>query len=55
MPTLSNIEIQRLYDEIFQSWDENLKQHGVIMPRLTRKGKYTKNSMVLIYLYKTSI
>lgn len=49
----SDEQIQFLYNRIREKWKENLKQYNVKMPNLyiESSGAYTKNSLVLIFLY----
>ncbi len=44
-------QIEQYYKEISYSWDKYLKQYGVKLPGLKLKNEYSKNSLVLIYLY----
>lgn len=48
---LSNNEIERLYNEIKLTWEKKLKKDNVKMPSLLSGGKYTINSLVLVFLY----
>lgn len=45
-------EIQKIYNNIKKDWEAYLKKDGVKLPSLGEKGKYTKNALILIYLYK---
>lgn len=47
----SKKEIVRLYNEISESWNLNLKSYGVKLPNLKTGDKYNKGSLVLIFLY----
>lgn len=44
-------EITKLYNEIKEEWEKHLKKDAVKLPNLLSAGKYTINSLVLIYLY----
>ncbi len=45
-------EIERLYDNIKEDWEIYLKKDGVKLPLLGEGRRYTKNALILIYLYK---
>ncbi|HZK44125.1 MAG TPA: hypothetical protein VFC73_07525 [Syntrophomonadaceae bacterium] len=45
-------EIPALYNEIKLNYDKYLKNQGVKLPNLRLRGSYTRNALVLIYLYK---
>ena len=49
---LSDSELSNFYSEIKKSWNKNLKEFGVIFPKLRNGKNYTKDILVLIYLYK---
>jgi len=49
---LSNKEIGELYEGIKTKWERYLKKEGVILPSLRNKTSYTKDALVLVYLYK---
>lgn len=48
---ISDIELTKFYNEIKMNWEKYLKKSSVRMPNLSSGGKYTINSLVLIYLY----
>ena len=48
---ISYIELKKYYEEIKVNWEKYLKKDSVKMPNLSSGGKYTINSLVLIYLY----
>lgn len=48
---INDTELIKYYDEIKSSWEKCLKKDNVKMPNLLSGGKYTINSLVLIYLY----
>lgn len=48
---ISDIEIKKNYEEIKDAWEKYLKKDSVKMHNLISGGKYTINSLVLIYLY----
>ncbi|MDP2925907.1 MAG: hypothetical protein Q8N99_06050 [Nanoarchaeota archaeon] len=45
-------EIEKLYSEIETKWKYHLKEFGVLIPRLKNGNDYTKDALVLVYLYK---
>lgn len=47
----SDFDILRLYTELKEKWEKFLKSHGVKFPKLMIRDQYTKNALVLIYLY----
>jgi hypothetical protein len=47
---ISNEQINKYYKEISDSWNKNLKQYGVKLPKLIPQ-KYSKDVLVLIYLF----
>lgn len=47
---MTDIEIERLYNQINDYFENYLKSHGVVLPNLKRGGKYTKDALVLVYL-----
>lgn len=48
---MTDSEIRKVYEMIRAMHSENLKKHGVKLPRLiTRSGNYTKDALVLVYL-----
>lgn len=49
---LSDADIEELYNEIKKAWAENLKEIGVLFPRLKRGTSFTKDALVLVYLYR---
>lgn len=49
---LSGENIKILYGEIEDSWKKNLSKFGVSFPRLKNGSGYTKDALVLVYLYK---
>lgn len=49
---ISAEELERLYLEIKKEWEKNLKKKGVKFPRLKRGDSFTKDALVLVYLYK---
>lgn len=49
---MDDTEIEIIYKIIKKDWEEYLKKDGVKMPSLSKKKKYTKNALILIYLYK---
>lgn len=48
---ISDNDIKKMYNEIERNWEKWLKKFIVKMPNLSSGGKYTINSLVLIYLY----
>ncbi len=46
-----NKDVKRLYDELEKNWKEYLEPLNVKIPKLLVGGKYTKDALVLIYLY----
>ena len=48
---ISDSELTKFYNEIKMNWEKYLKKSSVRMPNLSSGGKYTINSLVLIYLY----
>lgn len=48
---INDIELKRFYEEIEDNWEKHLKKYSVKMHNLSSGGKYTINSLVLIYLY----
>jgi len=44
-------DIERLYNELENNWKVYLEPLNVKMPNLLVSGKYTKDALVLIYLY----
>lgn len=50
MTTISNQEIEHIYDNIKEFHSKYLKKMGVSLPRLTMGGKYTKNALLLVFL-----
>lgn len=52
MEKLGDYEIKTLYSEIEKEWKKNLSKFGVSFPRLKNGGRYTKDALVLVYLYK---
>jgi len=48
---LTNEEIKNLYEQIEKMWESNLKKFGVILPRLKNGSKFTKDALVLVYLF----
>lgn len=48
---ISDAELTKFYNEIKMNWEKYLKKSSVRMPNLSSGGKYTINSLVLIYLY----
>ncbi|MCX7908219.1 MAG: hypothetical protein N2560_01695 [Ignavibacteria bacterium] len=48
---MSEEDIKNIYDLISQYYEQYLKSKGVTLPKLfNSKGKFTKNSLVLVYL-----
>jgi hypothetical protein len=45
-------EIERLYFEIENEWKNHLRNEGVKFPRLRTGQSFTKDALVLVYLYK---
>ena len=52
MLNLTDGEIERVYEELKEIHKDKLKDFGVKLPELKRGNKFTKNALVLIYLYK---
>lgn len=50
MYKLTEKEIDGTYEEISKYYEKNLKSHGVILPKLKKGNKYTKDALVLVYL-----
>lgn len=48
---INDFYLKKYYDEIKNNWKKYLKEYSVKMPNLSSGGKYTINSLVLIYLY----
>lgn len=48
---LQDNEIMNLYAELSNYYEKYLEEFGVILPKLKFKGQYTKNALILIYLY----
>ena len=48
---INDNEFKKMYKEIETDWEKYLKKFAVKMPNLYSGGKYTINSLVLIYLY----
>jgi DNA-directed RNA polymerase subunit RPC12/RpoP len=48
----SKEQIEILYKEIETSWKNNLSKFGVSLPKLKNGNGYTKDALVLVYLYK---
>lgn len=44
-------QIESKYKEIKEIYDKELKQYSVKMPKITLRGSYTLNALVLTYLY----
>ena len=44
-------KLHELYSELSKNHEKYLKKHGVKFARLKNKDKYTKDALVLIYLY----
>ena len=49
---LDDEQIMILYKKLEESWEKNLKKFGVSFPKLKIGQEYTKDALVLIYLYK---
>lgn len=49
---LSSDEIEKAYNEIALLWKKNLESDGVKLPRLKRKNLFSRDALVLVYLYK---
>tara|TARA_B100001964_G_scaffold245449_1_gene332457 strand:+ start:1837 stop:2580 length:744 start_codon:yes stop_codon:yes gene_type:complete len=49
---LTNKEIEKAYNKIKKEWSKNLKKKGVKLPRLKSGEKFSKDALVLVYLYK---
>jgi len=49
---LSDLELSNIYSNIEKEWKINLKKFGVTLPKLKNGSGYTKDSLVLVYLYK---
>lgn len=49
---INDSELKKYYDELSEYHEKYLKKYGVKLPRLKSRGKYTKDALVLIYLYK---
>jgi len=52
MQTLSDEVIEDSYSQIKSRWERDLKPFGVRLPRLRVKGKFTKDALVLVYLFQ---
>ena len=52
MLNLTDGEIECAYEELKEIHEKKLKVFGVKLPRLKSGNKFTKNALVLIYLYK---
>jgi len=52
MGKIDNSEIISLYNSIRDLHRDNLSQHGVKLPRLKSGNSYTKDALVLCYLFK---
>ena len=50
MRKLTDREIHQIYQMIKDHYEKHLKQQGVKLPKLSVKGKYTKDALVLVYL-----
>lgn len=49
--SISEIELIERYSELKERYEKYLKKFGVSLPRLKIKDNYTKDALVLIYLY----
>lgn len=49
---IGDLEISEIYSKIEKEWESHLKKFGVILPKLKNGDNYTKDSLVLVYLYK---
>lgn len=49
--SMSEIELIECYSELKERYEKYLKKFGVSLPRLKIKDNYTKDALVLIYLY----
>lgn len=49
---IRDVEVENLYFELKKEWESNLKKDGVKFPRLKRGDSFTKDALVLVYLYK---
>lgn len=47
---LTDAEIESIYDMVRCYYDKYLAKHGVILPSLKSRGKFTKDALVLVYL-----
>ncbi|GAB4328620.1 MAG: hypothetical protein Kow0069_35880 [Promethearchaeota archaeon] len=45
-------EIRKLYSELRRSWQTHLEPRGVILPDLEKGEGFTKNALVLVFLFK---
>ena len=48
---IKDSDLVKYYNELGEYHENFLKEHGVKMPKLKKNGEYTKNALVLIYLY----
>ena len=52
MLNLTDDEIEHAYEELEEMYNKNLKNFGVIKPRLKNGNEFTINSLLLVYFYK---
>ena len=48
---LTEEEVERAYEELEVYWEKNLKKMELYFARLKSKDKFTKDALVLVYLY----
>lgn len=49
---MNDIEIHKLYGELKDHWEKNLKKHDVKLPNLFHSERYTLNALALVYFYR---
>lgn len=49
---LSDEEIIDNYNMIITHYEDNLKKHGVKLPKLKIRGNFTKDALILVYLFQ---
>lgn len=47
---MNDDKINEIYKYISEMYDKYLKEYGVILPGLKKKGEYTKDALTLVYL-----
>jgi len=52
MSRLTQDEIEQSYNRIKKLWERHLKAFGVVLPRLRVAGNFTKDALVLVYLFQ---